>query len=168
MCGMKVVVVNSDENGNIDLEDLKAKALKHKDTLVRLLYPPYLSSTLPLFPVLPSLPFIVFDFSRFLFIRNLSPYRLVRLLSLLRLTSLDLITPYLSSHLTFSHLLAPTHTPLNTHRLPSWLLTLPHTECSKRKSRPSSTASTPTEDRLVASAAMQLHSSRSRLVCATD
>ena len=37
MCGMKVVVVNSDENGNIDLEDLKAKALKHKDTLVGLL-----------------------------------------------------------------------------------------------------------------------------------
>ena len=36
MCGMKVVVVNSDENGNIDLEDLKAKALKHKDTLVSL------------------------------------------------------------------------------------------------------------------------------------
>ena len=38
MCGMKVVVVNSDENGNIDLTDLKAKALKHKDTLVRLLF----------------------------------------------------------------------------------------------------------------------------------
>ena len=35
MCGMKVVVVNSDEKGNIDLEDLKAKALKHTDTLVR-------------------------------------------------------------------------------------------------------------------------------------
>ena len=34
MCGMKVVVVASDEKGNIDLEDLKAKALKHKDTLV--------------------------------------------------------------------------------------------------------------------------------------
>ena len=36
MCGMKVVVVASDESGNIDLEDLKAKALKHKDNLVRL------------------------------------------------------------------------------------------------------------------------------------
>ena len=36
MCGMKVVVVASDESGNIDLEDLKAKALKYKDTLVRL------------------------------------------------------------------------------------------------------------------------------------
>lgn len=33
MCGMKVVVVNSDESGNIDLADLKAKALKHKDNL---------------------------------------------------------------------------------------------------------------------------------------
>lgn len=33
MNGMKVVVVNSDEKGNIDLEDLKAKALKHKDNL---------------------------------------------------------------------------------------------------------------------------------------
>ena len=35
MCGMKVVVVASDESGNIDLEDLRAKALKHKDNLVR-------------------------------------------------------------------------------------------------------------------------------------
>ena len=34
MCGMKVVVVASDESGNIDLQDLKAKALKHKDHLV--------------------------------------------------------------------------------------------------------------------------------------
>ena len=34
MCGMKVVVVASDESGNIDLQDLKAKALKHKDNLV--------------------------------------------------------------------------------------------------------------------------------------
>ena len=34
MCGMKVVVVASDESGNIDLLDLKAKALKHKDNLV--------------------------------------------------------------------------------------------------------------------------------------
>jgi glycine dehydrogenase len=33
MNGMKVVVVNSDESGNIDLDDLKAKALKHKDNL---------------------------------------------------------------------------------------------------------------------------------------
>ena len=35
MCGMKVVVVASDESGNIDLKDLKAKALKHKDHLVK-------------------------------------------------------------------------------------------------------------------------------------
>ena len=34
MCGMKVVVVASDESGNIDLEDLRSKALKHKDHLV--------------------------------------------------------------------------------------------------------------------------------------
>ena len=41
--GMKVVVVNSDENGNVDLEDLKAKALKHKDNLAALMitYPRY-------------------------------------------------------------------------------------------------------------------------------
>ena len=30
-------MVNSDENGNIDLEDLKAKALKHKDNLAALM-----------------------------------------------------------------------------------------------------------------------------------
>jgi glycine dehydrogenase len=33
MCGMKVVVVKCAENGNLDLEDLKAKAEKHKDAL---------------------------------------------------------------------------------------------------------------------------------------
>lgn len=33
MCGMKVVVVKSDDMGNIDLEDLKAKADKHADNL---------------------------------------------------------------------------------------------------------------------------------------
>eukprot|EP01033_Poteriospumella_lacustris_P004251 gene4250-3034_t len=37
MCGMKVVVVNSDEQGNIDLHDLKAKALQHKDNLAALM-----------------------------------------------------------------------------------------------------------------------------------
>jgi len=33
MAGMKVVVVECDKNGNIDVEDLKAKAEKHKDEL---------------------------------------------------------------------------------------------------------------------------------------
>jgi len=33
MCGMKVVVVKSDEMGNIDIDDLKAKAEQHKDNL---------------------------------------------------------------------------------------------------------------------------------------
>jgi len=33
MAGMKVVVVKCDENGNIDVEDLKAKAIQHKDNL---------------------------------------------------------------------------------------------------------------------------------------
>jgi len=33
MCGMKVVVVKSDGNGNVDLVDLKAKAEEHKDKL---------------------------------------------------------------------------------------------------------------------------------------
>jgi glycine dehydrogenase len=37
MCGMKVVVVNSDENGNIDFQDLKAKAEKHRDQLAALM-----------------------------------------------------------------------------------------------------------------------------------
>jgi glycine dehydrogenase len=37
MSGMKVVVVNSDEHGNIDLNDLKAKAEKHKDNLAALM-----------------------------------------------------------------------------------------------------------------------------------
>jgi len=37
MAGMKVVVVNSDENGNIDLVDLKAKADKHADNLAALM-----------------------------------------------------------------------------------------------------------------------------------
>ncbi len=33
MAGMKVVVVDCDENGNVDMEDLKAKSEEHKDTL---------------------------------------------------------------------------------------------------------------------------------------
>lgn len=33
MAGMKIVVVRCDENGNIDVSDLKAKAEEHKDTL---------------------------------------------------------------------------------------------------------------------------------------
>lgn len=37
MCGMKVVVIKSDEDGNVDLEDLKSKALHHKDHLAALM-----------------------------------------------------------------------------------------------------------------------------------
>jgi glycine dehydrogenase len=37
MAGMKVVVTKCDEQGNIDLEDLKAKAEKHKDNLAALM-----------------------------------------------------------------------------------------------------------------------------------
>lgn len=37
MAGMKVVVVKCDEAGNIDVEDLKAKAEKHKDNLAALM-----------------------------------------------------------------------------------------------------------------------------------
>jgi glycine dehydrogenase len=37
MTGMKVVVVKTDENGNIDLEDLKEKAEKYSDTLAALM-----------------------------------------------------------------------------------------------------------------------------------
>jgi glycine dehydrogenase len=37
MCGMKVVVVKSDEFGNIDLHDLKEKAQTHKDQLAALM-----------------------------------------------------------------------------------------------------------------------------------
>lgn len=33
MAGMKVVVVKSEDNGNIDVEDLREKAVKHKDNL---------------------------------------------------------------------------------------------------------------------------------------
>lgn len=33
MCGYKVVVVQSDEFGNINIEDLRSKAIKHKDNL---------------------------------------------------------------------------------------------------------------------------------------
>ncbi len=33
MCGMKIVVVKCDQNGNIDVEDLRAKAEEHKDDL---------------------------------------------------------------------------------------------------------------------------------------
>lgn len=37
MSGMKVVIVKCDENGNIDIEDLKAKAEAHKDDLAALM-----------------------------------------------------------------------------------------------------------------------------------
>jgi glycine dehydrogenase len=37
MVGFKVVVVNCDDNGNVDLTDLKAKAELHKDTLAALM-----------------------------------------------------------------------------------------------------------------------------------
>ncbi|MGE0434161.1 MAG: aminomethyl-transferring glycine dehydrogenase, partial [Planctomycetota bacterium] len=37
MCGMNVVVVKCEENGNIDVEDLKAKATQHKDKLAALM-----------------------------------------------------------------------------------------------------------------------------------
>ena len=37
MCGMKVVVVKSDADGNVDLEDLKKLAEKHKDNLAALM-----------------------------------------------------------------------------------------------------------------------------------
>ncbi|UKN00406.1 aminomethyl-transferring glycine dehydrogenase [Paracrocinitomix mangrovi] len=37
MAGMKVVVTACDENGNIDVEDLKAKAVEHKDNLAALM-----------------------------------------------------------------------------------------------------------------------------------
>lgn len=33
LCGMEVVVVNCDESGNVDVDDLRAKAEKHKDNL---------------------------------------------------------------------------------------------------------------------------------------
>lgn len=37
MAGMDIVLVNCDERGNIDVEDLKAKAVQHKDTLAALM-----------------------------------------------------------------------------------------------------------------------------------
>merc|ERR1712146_628939 len=37
MCGMKVVVVKSDKNGNVDVDDLKKLAEKHKDDLAALM-----------------------------------------------------------------------------------------------------------------------------------
>ena len=37
MAGMDVVIVNCDENGNIDVADLKAKAEAHKDELAALM-----------------------------------------------------------------------------------------------------------------------------------
>jgi glycine dehydrogenase len=37
MAGMKVVVTKCDDNGNVDLDDLKAKALEHKDDLACLM-----------------------------------------------------------------------------------------------------------------------------------
>lgn len=41
MAGMEVIVVKCDENGNIDVEDLKARAIEHKDNLssVMITYP---------------------------------------------------------------------------------------------------------------------------------
>ena len=37
MAGLKVVVINTDERGNIDLEDLKSKVKEHKDNLAALM-----------------------------------------------------------------------------------------------------------------------------------
>ena len=37
MAGLKVVVINTDEKGNIDLEDLKSKVKEHKDNLAALM-----------------------------------------------------------------------------------------------------------------------------------
>jgi glycine dehydrogenase len=37
MCGMKIVVVNSDENGNVNVDDLKKKAHEHKENLSALM-----------------------------------------------------------------------------------------------------------------------------------
>ena len=37
MCGMKVVVVECDDNGNIDVKDLKAKAEQHQETLATIM-----------------------------------------------------------------------------------------------------------------------------------
>lgn len=37
MCGMKVVVVDCDKDGNVDVDDLMAKASKHKDVLAALM-----------------------------------------------------------------------------------------------------------------------------------
>ena len=37
MCGMKVVVVNCDEDGNVDIDDLKNKAEKHSKDLAALM-----------------------------------------------------------------------------------------------------------------------------------
>ena len=37
MCGMQVVVINCDENGNVDVEDLRQKAQQYSDTLAALM-----------------------------------------------------------------------------------------------------------------------------------
>ena len=37
MAGMKVVVTKATENGNIDIDDLREKAIKHKDNLAALM-----------------------------------------------------------------------------------------------------------------------------------
>jgi glycine dehydrogenase len=37
MCGMKVVVINCDEDGNVDIKDLKDKAEKHSKDLAALM-----------------------------------------------------------------------------------------------------------------------------------
>lgn len=37
MCGMKVVVIKSDDAGNVDVADLKEKADKHKENLAALM-----------------------------------------------------------------------------------------------------------------------------------
>jgi len=31
MCGMEIIIVNSDDHGNVDVADLQAKAHEHKD-----------------------------------------------------------------------------------------------------------------------------------------
>ena len=37
MCGLKVVVVKSDKEGNVDIDDLKVKAAKYSDRLAALM-----------------------------------------------------------------------------------------------------------------------------------
>ena len=37
MCGFKIVIVACDEKGNIDVNDMRTKALQHKDALAGLM-----------------------------------------------------------------------------------------------------------------------------------